>query len=157
MGDAKDEAGIGTRYDNHGEKPYIRRGASVSDGSTKMNLKVRLPAAVGMGALLGVFCIIGVGSRLGFEGNEMFLFAMWFNRVVMGLLIGFAGGLVIVRGPANWVVRGLLLGLVVTSAFAFTSEFRDLPGFFAGIAYGPIIDVVASRLEVRKGRTGGKG
>jgi hypothetical protein len=120
-----------------------------------MELGVRLSAAVGMGALLGVFCIVGVGSRLGFEGNELFLLAMWFNRVIMGMLIGFAGNLVIVNGRANWVARGLLLGLAVTTAFALTSEFRDLPGFFAGIAYGPIIDVVASGVENRRKRAGG--
>ncbi|MGM0371004.1 MAG: hypothetical protein ACQEQJ_00685 [Halobacteriota archaeon] len=103
--------------------------------------------AIGMltGAFLGLFCIVGVGTRIGFVGNELFLFAMWYNRVVMGLVIGLAGGLVLVESRYNVLLRGLLLGLVVTAAIAFTSEFRDSPSFFAGLVYGPIIDWVATR------------
>ena len=43
------------------------------------------------------------------------------------------------------VFRGFVLGLVVTTAIMFTSEFRDWPSFFAGVAYGVIIDWVATR------------
>ncbi len=98
-----------------------------------------------VGAVLGVLCIVGVGGRIGFEGNEMFLFGMWYNRVVMGLLIGFASGLKIIDSDKNFIPRGLLLGLVVTSAITFTSGFRDWPSFFAGLAYGPVIDWAATR------------
>ena len=105
----------------------------------------RLAIGILMGAFLGIFCIFGVGLRTGFEGNELFLFAMWYNRVVMGLLIGFAGGLELVDSRYNVLVRGLVLGLVVTAAITFTSEFRDWPSFFAGLAYGVIIDWVATR------------
>ncbi|WP_070364467.1 hypothetical protein [Halodesulfurarchaeum formicicum] len=105
----------------------------------------RLAIGVLTGAFLGLFCIVGVGTRIGFAGNELFLFAMWYNRVVMGLVIGLAGGLVLVESRYNVLLRGLLLGLVVTAAIAFTSEFRDWPSFFAGLVYGPIIDWVATR------------
>ncbi|MFW5918695.1 MAG: hypothetical protein ACOCSF_00680 [Halanaeroarchaeum sp.] len=105
----------------------------------------RLLIGVLTGAFLGLFCIVGVGLRIGFAGNETFLFAMWYNRVVMGLLIGLAGGLRLVDSRYNVLLRGFLLGLVVTAAIAFTSEFRDWPSFFAGLAYGVIIDWVATR------------
>lgn len=98
-----------------------------------------------VGAALGILCIVGVGGRIGFEDNEMFLFGMWYNRVVMGLLIGLASGLKIIDSDKNFIVRGLILGLVVTSAITFTTGFRDLPSFFAGLAYGPIIDWAATR------------
>lgn len=92
------------------------------------------------GAVLGIFCIIGVGTRIGFDGNELFLFAMWYNRVIMGLLIGLASGIKIIDSDKNFIVRGLILGLLVTSAITLTSGFLDWPTFFAGIAYGVIID-----------------
>ena len=108
----------------------------------------RLTLAVVTGAILGVFCIIGVGWRVGFSGNEMYLFAMWYNRVVMGLLIGFASQLQIIKSDKNWILRGLILGTVVTMAITFSTEFRDIPSLFAGIAYGLIIDFVATKYSV---------
>lgn len=105
----------------------------------------RILLAVITGAVLGVFCIIGVGTRIGFSGNELFLFAMWYNRVIMGLLIGLAGDLNIIHSDKNFIPRGLILGLLVTSAITLTSGFIDWPSFFAGIVYGVIIDFVATR------------
>ena len=118
-----------------------------------MNWK-RLSIAILVGALLGILCIIGVGTRIpgGYFANAVFLIGMWYNRVIMGLVIGLAGELVIVRGEkrrmwANAVVRGLIFGLVISSAIFLSTEFRDLPAFFAGIAYGLIIDLVATALS----------
>ena len=105
----------------------------------------RLAIGIAMGAFLGIFCIFGVGLRIGFAGNELFLFSMWYNRVVMGLVIGLAGGLQLVDSKYNVFLRGLLLGLVVSAAVTVTSEFRDLPSFAAGVAYGVLIDWVATR------------
>ncbi len=107
----------------------------------------RILISVMMGAVLGVLCIVGVGTRIGYGGNEMFLFAMWYNRIVLGLLIGLAYDIKIIGSDKNYIIRGLLLGLIVSSAITFTSEFRDWPSFFAGIAYGIIIDYVATRFE----------
>ncbi len=110
-----------------------------------MKKKRRAIIGVLAGALLGILCIVGVGWRIGFEGNWMFLFAMWYNRVVMGLLIGLAYDVKLIKSDKNFIVRGLILGLVMTLAITFTSEFRDWPSFFAGLAYGPIIDWVATK------------
>jgi len=110
-----------------------------------MEKKRRVMIGVIAGALLGILCIVGVGWRIGFEGNEMFLFAMWYNRVVMGLMIGLAYDVKLIKSDKNFIVRGLILGLVLTLAITFTSEFRDWPSFFAGLAYGPIIDGVATK------------
>lgn len=107
--------------------------------------KRRVLIGILMGSILGIFCILGVGIRIGFTGNLLFLFAMWYNRVVMGLLIGFASGLKIIDSDKNFMLRGLILGLFVTLAITFTSEFRDWPSFFAGLAYGPIIDWIATK------------
>jgi hypothetical protein len=110
----------------------------------------RVLIALGVGALLGGFCIVGVGHRVGFAGNGMFLFSIWYNRFLMGLLIGLAGEIRLLQArKANIVLRGLLLGTLVTLASSLSTDFRDVPSFFAGIVYGPIIDAVASWLVDR--------
>ena len=47
--------------------------------------------AIVSGAVLGIFCILGGAVRLGWQGNQLLLFSLWYNRVLMGLLIGFVG------------------------------------------------------------------
>ena len=117
-----------------------------------MNRK-RLGIAVLAGALLGILCIIGVGARIpgGYIVNIVFLIGMWYNRVIMGLVIGLADEIVIIKGEnnrmwANAILRGLLFGVLVSAAIFLSTEFRDLPSLFAGIAYGLIIDLVATTL-----------
>lgn len=111
-----------------------------------MNSK-RVFVAIIAGALLGVLCIVGAGSRIGFTGNWNFLFAVWYNRVIMGLVIGLAGGLKFIKSDRNKYVRGLVLGILVTLAVSLSTGFRDVPSFFAGVAYGVIIDYVATRYD----------
>jgi len=107
----------------------------------------RVGISVASGAALGVLCIIGVGSRIGFTGNESYLIGMWYNRVVMGLLIGLSPEIIIISGDEmkNAVIRGLLLGFFVTTAILLSTSFKDYPSYLAGLAYGIIIDVVATK------------
>jgi hypothetical protein len=77
---------------------------------------------------------------------------MWYNRVIMGLVIGLADEIVIIKGEnsrmwTNAIIRGLLLGLIVSAAIFLSTEFRDIPSFFAGIIYGIIIDLVSTALS----------
>ncbi|MBE0526360.1 MAG: hypothetical protein IH631_05420 [Candidatus Thorarchaeota archaeon] len=114
----------------------------------------RIGVAIIIGALLGVLCIIGVGSRIpGNYSNVVYLTAVWYNRVIMGLMVGFAGGITIIKSDkeknfVNAIVRGLIIGVIVSSATLFLSEtILDWLGWLAGIAYGPIIDVIATLTE----------
>ncbi|MBU0671037.1 hypothetical protein KKF29_02660 [Patescibacteria group bacterium] len=115
-----------------------------------MNYSKRLWLATATGATLGIFCIIGIGLRLGFSGNEYLLAGAWFNRLLMGLMIGLAGGITISRGKSNWAWRGLLFGLIVSFAWYLDTGFKDIMGFFAGVVYGLIIDFVATRYSRNK-------
>jgi hypothetical protein len=90
--------------------------------------KKRILISLLTGAILGVFCIIGVGARIGYE-NYIFLVGMWYNRVVMGLLIGLAEDIHITIGAKNILLRVALLGLIVSSAIFISTEFRDIPIF----------------------------
>lgn len=118
-------------------------------GGQKTMNKKRLGIATITGAILGILCIIGVGLRVGYTGNELYLLGMWYNRVVMGILIGFAGDLELVKSSEkkwiNTLIRGFLLGLMTTSAIFLSTAFRDIPAWFAGMVYGVIIDLVATR------------
>jgi hypothetical protein len=96
------------------------------------------------GAVLGIFCIVGIGYRIGYDGNWVFLASAWFNRVVMGAFIGLAG-----RPRAtkvSWVLfRGAFLGGFISFAWFLSTGFLDPMGFAAGVVYGMIIDLIATR------------
>lgn len=100
------------------------------------------------GAVLGIFCIIGVNFRMGDQVTGLFLFATWFNRVVMGLMIGFYTPAS--KNLLHSAVRGGLLGLIVSFSLYSATEFIDTPGFIAGIVYGIIIDVLATKFGGEK-------
>lgn len=106
--------------------------------------KRRLTVAVLTGAILGIICIIGMGIRLGFAGNEILIMSAWYNRVMMGLVIGLAGSLVVSRSY-NVFVRGALFGVLISGAWFLSTGLVDPLGFLAGIVYGVVIDHVASR------------
>jgi len=105
----------------------------------------RLIIAILTGAILGIFCIVGISLRLGFVGNELFILATWVNRVVMGLVIGLVPHYKI--NTKNVLFRGALFGFIISGSFYLATSFKDTPGFIAGIVYGIIIDYVATRYE----------
>ncbi|MBR9680747.1 MAG: hypothetical protein GOU98_02890 [Candidatus Altiarchaeota archaeon] len=107
--------------------------------------KKRLYISMILGAILGIFCIIGVGTRIGYIGNEIFLLATWYNRVLMGVLIGLAEPIKFIKSKYNVYLRGLTFGAFVSLAVVLTSGFRDIPSLFAGVLYGVIIDFVATK------------
>jgi hypothetical protein len=116
-----------------------------------INLK-RTGLATLIGAVLGIFCILGAGGRLGgWAGNELLLIGLWYNRVIMGLLIGFAGSLELInKGKSskwlNSILRGAILGLLVSLQFYLSTSLLDLLSFLAGILYGIIIDLLCTLL-----------
>ena len=88
------------------------------------------------GALLGIVCIVGATLR-DVSSDGVFLFSFWFNRVLMGLVIG----LLPKDKLKPLLLKGAGLGLLVSFAFYSATDFLDLVGFLAGIAYGIIIAV----------------
>lgn len=100
------------------------------------------------GAVLGVFCIIGVNFRMGDQVDAIFLFATWLNRLVMGMVIGFFSP--VSKKIIRAVLRGAVLGLIVSLSLYAASDFLDFTGFIAGIIYGVIIDMVCTRFGSSK-------
>lgn len=97
----------------------------------------RLKNGLALGALLGIFCVIGAYIRSSGTANANFVFSLWYNRVIIGLVIG-----------APWIeadrktslIRGGILGLMVSFAFYATTGFQDPVSFIAGVVYGIIIE-----------------
>ncbi|MDD3246021.1 MAG: hypothetical protein PHF18_04045 [Methanosarcina sp.] len=107
----------------------------------------RLIISLLTGAILGVFCIIGISLRMGFIGNELFILSTWINRIIIGLVIGLAPFYKIKNNTRNIFFRGAFLGFIISGSFYIATNFKDTPGFFAGIVYGIIIDYIATKYE----------
>lgn len=101
----------------------------------------KLTVSIISGSLLGIICIIGGGIRMGFSGNGLYLFALWYNRLIMGILIG----LTKMNPGIPGLAKGSFLGLIVSLAFFLSTGMNDLVSFLAGIVYGVIIVAVARR------------
>ena len=104
-------------------------------------LNKKLKVSIITGALLGVICIIGGGIRMGYSGNGLYLFALWYNRLIMGILIG----LTKMNSGIPGLAKGGFLGLIVSLAFFLSTGMNDVISFLAGIVYGVIIVAVARR------------
>lgn len=100
----------------------------------------RLKVSILMGVILGVFCIIGAMIRSGNQRDALWLFSLWYNRLLMGLLIGLPWSNI---SLPKTIVRGAILGLFVSFAFYSATGFDDTVSFLAGIVYGMIIEGVA--------------
>ncbi len=116
---------------------------------------LRTLISTGLGVVLGVICILGVRTRMPLnpEPNAtIYLLGAWYNRLIMGIIIGLAGGIHIFQKKYRIfesVLRGLFIGALISVSFAFLQQVITVTYFVAGLAYGIIIDVV-STLIIKK-------
>ncbi len=106
--------------------------------------KQRILVGLLVGIVLGIVCIIGARVRGGGEHPAYYLIGFWYNRVIMGVLIG---ALPLCKDAIKRVVRGALIGLAVSFAFYVSTGFTDLIGFLVGAVYGIILESVLWRLD----------
>lgn len=107
-----------------------------------MDMKKRLMVSLIGGALLGIFCVIGAYVRSGFTASPDFVFSLWYNRLLLGLVIGAPWG---DCSRGRDLLRGGLWGLLVSFAFYSSTGFGDPISFVAGIVYGVILEAWLSR------------
>lgn len=107
----------------------------------------RMKISLIAGVLLGIVCIIGATVRSGGEASVGFMFSLWYNRVLMGLLIGAAWENI---GLVKALARGGFFGLLVSFAFYSSTGFGDPVSFLAGVVYGVIIEFLAYKLVTEK-------
>ena len=115
----------------------------------------RLLISTGVGMVLGVFCIIGQSQRMPSDplpSETIYLFHAWYNRLMMGVLIGLAGQWEIMKSNSivNAIIRGAILGTLVSASFGLLGQSLALTYFFAGIVYGIIIDGLSTWILSRK-------
>ena len=91
-----------------------------------------------LGAILGVVCIVGASLRSQQTLSASYLFAFWYNRLLIGLVIG----LLPKQSYKALFISGVILGTVVSFAFYASTNFQDVVGFIAGMVYGAIIPIV---------------
>lgn len=97
----------------------------------------RLKHGLVLASLLGLACVLGAYFRSNGTADAQFIFSLWYNRLLIGLVIG-APWPMKSRTPS--LVRGAFLGLIVSLAFFMSTSFQDPVSFFAGIIYGIIIE-----------------
>ena len=107
-------------------------------------MKKRMITALIGGALLGLLCVAGAYVRSGFTASPAFVFSLWYNRVILGLVVG-APWATVNRGKA--LLRGAAFGLLISFAFYSSTGFVDHVSFVAGILYGVILEAWLSRPE----------
>jgi hypothetical protein len=107
--------------------------------------KKRLLVCMACGAVIGVFCIIGALVRFQFEKDFIYLFSLWYNRLLMGIVIGLFP---VHKSLPSAIVRGAVMGLVVSFAFFATTGFADYVSFGTGVVCGIIIESVAFRVSM---------
>lgn len=108
-------------------------------GAIKM-ISRRMKICISMGFILGIFCILGASIRSGFQSSPLFLFSLWYNRLVMGIMVGFTPH---TTNLPKLLIRGAVLGFIVSFAFYSSAGFQDAISFLAGIVYGMIIEAAA--------------
>ena len=98
----------------------------------------RLLVGLISGAVLGVICIVGASLRSSETLSNTYLFAFWYNRLMIGLVIG----LLQKNTLKIYVLKGVVIGILISIAFYSSTNFQDVVGFIAGIVYGAIIPLV---------------
>lgn len=106
-----------------------------------MNTK-RISISIVLGILFGAICVYGSAGNLpsGVPAAPI-LATVFYNRVLLGLVIGIADGI-----EAHPVLRGAVLGAIVSIAIAIPSGTAGgVMLIAAGVVYGIITDFAATK------------
>jgi hypothetical protein len=101
-----------------------------------------------LAGFFGVGCAYGTSTAVipGFTVTMPYLLTIFYGRLLMGLIIGLAGGVVLMKGALkNAAVRGAIIGAVCSIGISFYGGAAIF--ITAGIVYGIITDVVATKLS----------
>ena len=122
--------------------------------------KLRIGLATGLGIILGIFCIIGQSTRMPeppLPNATIYLLGAWYNRVIMGILIGSADDWQFLKTKSQWllnaVIRGAILGALVSVSFGLLHQRLELVYFFAGIVWGILNDVLTTWIMQKRNNT----
>ncbi len=106
----------------------------------------RLAIAIVIGMLAGIFCAYGttVANVPGLVMTMPLLAMIFYNRLIIGLTVGLAGGVILVKGKMlNAALRGVVLGAIVSIGISFNGGGELLILF--GMVYGLVADLLATK------------
>lgn len=106
----------------------------------------RLAIALVVGMLAGIFCAYGtsMANVPGLVVDFGLLAMIFYNRLLIGLVVGLAGSIVLVKGKMlNAALRGVILGALVSIGISFYGGGEILILF--GMIYGLVADVLATK------------
>lgn len=101
-------------------------------GFEKMINYKRLALGIALGALAGIVCVSGLSVSLP-NASVLFLAGAWYNRLIIGAIIGLAGEIKIIKKEDNIInalIRGIILGFFYNSSFLFLSSRRTYFFYF---------------------------
>jgi hypothetical protein len=104
--------------------------------------------SLAVAALCGVFCAYWTsGVEIpGFEITLPYLLTIFYNRLLMGFVIGLAGGIRILKKESlNSLIRGIIIGAIISVGISFYGGGFAFIG--AGILYGALTDLLATRFD----------
>jgi hypothetical protein len=107
----------------------------------------RMGTALLLAGFFGAGCAYGTSTVEipGFVMTLEYLGTIFYSRLLIGLAIGLAGGVRLLKGNvANAALRGGILGAVVSVGISFYGGAAVF--ITAGIVYGAITDVLATKL-----------
>ena len=118
-----------------------------------MNSK-RIILGIVLGAIFGIICATGAFILLSSEPSipnlTMYLAGAFYNRIIMGFLIGLASEIKIVKDKnniINSIIRGAILGILVSTGFAFFNVYLNINFFIMGIVFGVLNDLISTKIS----------
>jgi len=104
----------------------------------------RIIIGIVIGAILGVFCIIGAQARYDNSVGGTYLFSFWLNRFLMGFVIA-----LLPNCKVLWrlLIRGAVVGLLIGFTFYSATNYFDLTGFLVSAVYGVIIAFAIYKID----------
>ena len=103
----------------------------------KDRFKRALPGAI----IFGILCVISYIIRFGYRDNFNYLLALFYNRLLIGIVLSF----LVTKKGIIVLIRGTILGLLIGLGLYIATEFQDLMAVIGGGVTGIIVDAVASK------------
>ena len=103
--------------------------------------KNRFQRALITAVIFGILCVLSFVIRFGYKNNFVYLLALFYNRLLIGIIIGLLPtkkGLIV-------LFRGLILGFLVGLGLDLSSGFADIVALIGGGVTGIFVDAVASK------------
>ncbi|MBD3253484.1 MAG: hypothetical protein GF383_00245 [Candidatus Lokiarchaeota archaeon] len=109
---------------------------------------VRMAICLVLGAIAGVICAIGTATApIPAELRTIeFLLYVWYNRLMLGFILGFADNITIIKNDyGNVIIRGAVIGGVFSLLMVIPAGISAISYLYAGIIFAIIIDLIATK------------